>query len=73
MPRLLWKPPTCMIRFKMRNLWNAVWKTPKCASHVSKGLVGVRPADSNVRVYSLHGLGFGSDVTVVVRLDGTVD
>ena len=69
MPRLLWKPPTCMIRFKMRNLWNAVWKTPKCASHVSKGLVGLSAVDGNVRVYSLYGLGFGSDVTVVVRLD----
>ena len=62
-----------MIRFKMRNLWNAVWKTPKCASHVSKGLVGLPAVDGNVRVYSLYGLGFGSDVTVVVRLDGTVD
>ena len=62
-----------MIRFKMRNLWNAVWKTPKCASHVSKGLVGLSAVDGNVRVYSLHGLGFGSDVTVVVRVDESLD
>ena len=60
-----------MIRFKMRNLWNAVWKTPKCASHVSEGLVGLPAVDGNVRVHSLYGLGFGSDVTVVVRLDGS--
>jgi len=61
-----------MIRFKMRNLWNAVWKTPKYASHASEvDRFGVR--DSNVLVYSLYGLGFGSAVTVVVRLDGTVD
>ena len=59
---------TCMIRLTMRNLWNAVWNTPKRASHVSEvGRVAVR--DSNVHVYCAHGLGFGSDVTIVVRLD----
>ena len=57
-----------MIRSMMMSLWNAVWKPLKCVSHVSEvGRVGVR--DSNVYVYSLYGLGFGSDVTVVVRLD----
>ena len=56
----------------MRNLWNAVWKPLKCVSHVSEvGRVGVR--DSNVYVYSLYGLGFGSDVTIVVRLDEPTD
>jgi len=42
----------------------------RCVSRVSEGLVGVPVVDSNVRVYSVYGLGFGSDVTVVVRLDG---
>jgi len=55
----------------MRNFWNAVWKPLKCASRVSKGLVGLPAVDGDVRVYSLYGLGFGSDVTVVVRLDGS--
>ena len=55
------------------SLWSAASKTRKFASRVSKGLVGVRAVDSNVRVYSLYGLGFGSDVTVVVRLDGPSD
>ena len=41
-------------------------------SHVSEvGRVGVR--DSNIHVYSLYGLGFGSDVTVVVRLGEGLD
>jgi hypothetical protein len=31
----------------------------------------VRFVDGDVCVYSLYGLGFGSDVTVVVRLDGS--
>ena len=60
---------TCMIRLMMMSLWNAVWKPLKCVSHVSEeGRVGVR--DSNVYVCCAHGLGFGSDVTIVVRLDG---
>ena len=29
--------------------------------------------DGAVRVYSLYGLGFGSDVTIVVRLDEPSD
>ena len=41
-------------------------------SRVSEvGRVGVR--DSDVYVYSLYGLGFGSDVTIVVRLDEPSD
>ena len=59
-----------MIRFTMRNLWNAVWKTPKSANHASE-VGSVRVRDSNVLVCSLHGLGFGSAVTVVVRVDGS--
>jgi hypothetical protein len=56
------------IRFKMRNLWNAVWKTPKYASHASEvDSIGIR--DGSVLVCGLHGLGFGSNVTVIVRLD----
>ena len=56
----------------MMSLWNAVWKPLKWVSHVSEvGRVGVR--DSNIHVYSLYGLGFGSDVTIVVRLDEPTD
>ena len=57
------------IRFTVRNLWSAVSKTRRFASRVSEGLVDVPDAVGNVHVYSLYGLGFGSDVTVVVRLD----
>ena len=63
---------TCMIRLMMMRLWNAVWKPLKCVSHVSEvGRVGER--DSNVYVCCAHGLGFGSDVTIVVRLDEPTD
>ena len=48
-------------------------RLPRCASRVSEGLVDVRPVDRDVRVYSVHGLGFGSDVTVVVRLGEGLD
>ena len=48
-------------------------RLPRCVSRVSEGLVDVPAVDGNVRVYSLYGLGFGSDVTVVVRLDGPSD
>ncbi len=59
-----------LTRFAMRNLWSAVWKTPKSASRANEvDRFGVR--DSNVLVCSLHGLGFGSCVTIVVRLDGS--
>ena len=57
-----------MIRFKMRNLWNAIWRIPKYASHASE-VDSISIRDSSVLVCSLHGLGFGSAVTVVVRLD----
>ena len=61
-----------MIRSMMMSLWNAVWKPLKCVSHVSEmGRVGV--CDSNIHVYSLYGLGFGSDVTIVVRLGEGLD
>ena len=63
---------TCMIRLMMMSLWNAVWKPLKCVSHVSEvGRVGVR--GSNVLVCCVHGLGVGSDVTIVVRLDEPTD
>ena len=55
------------------SLWSAALKTRKFASRVSKGLVGVPAVDSNVRVYSLYGLVFGTDVTVAVRLDEGLD
>jgi hypothetical protein len=58
-----------MIRFKMRNLWNAVWKTRRRASRVSEGMGDVRDDLRPVRVCCLYGLGFGSDVTIVLRLD----
>ena len=61
------------IRFTVRNLWSAVSKTRRFASRVSEGLVDVPDAVGNVHVYSLYGLGFGSDVTVVVRLNEPVD
>ena len=57
-----------MIRFKMRNLWNAVWKTPRYASRASE-VDGFSIRDGSVLVCSLHGLGFGSTVTVVVQVN----
>ena len=45
----------------------------RCASRVSEGLVDVPAVGGNVHVYSLYGLGFGSDVTVVVRLGEGLD
>ena len=59
-----------MIRFKMRNLWNAIWRIPKYASHASE-VDSISIRDSSVLVCSLHGLGFGSAVTVIVRVDGS--
>jgi len=50
--------------------WCAVWRTLRCVSRVSEGVGVVRGGDGPVRVCCLYGLGFGSDVTVVVRLDG---
>ena len=49
----------------------AVLKTLRCASRVSEGVGSVRGGDGPVRVCCISGLGFGSDVTVVVRLDGS--
>ena len=48
-------------------------RLPRCVSRVSEGLVDVPAVDGNVRVYSLYGLGFGSDITVIVRLDEGLD
>jgi hypothetical protein len=59
-----------MIRFKMRNLWNAIWRIPRSASHASE-VDSISVRDSSVLVCSLHGLGFGSAVTVIVRVDGS--
>ena len=53
----------------MTHRWSAVSSRLRCVSRVSEGVGVVRGGDSNVRVYSFYGLGFGSDVTVVVRLD----
>ena len=50
------------------SLWSAGWKRRRFASRVSE-VGGVDDGDCRVFVYSLYGLGFGSDVTVVVRLD----
>ncbi len=49
--------------------WSVVLRILRCASRVSEGVGGVRVGDGPVRVCCLYGLGFGSDVTVVVRLD----
>ena len=53
--------------------WSVVLRILRCASRVSEGVGGVRVGDGPVRVYSLYGLGFGSDVTVVVRLGEGLD
>jgi len=57
----------------MRNLWSAVWKHLRCVSRASEGVDLVRRRHGAVRVYCAHGLGFGSDVTIVVRLDEGLD
>ena len=57
-----------LIRLPMMSRLYAVLKTLRCASRASE-VVGVGAGDGNVSVYSVHGLGFGSTVTVVVRLD----
>ena len=59
------------IRFMGRNLmsrWSAVLRLPRCASRASE-VDGFGVVDGNVLVCCLHGLGFGSSVTVVVRVD----
>ena len=50
-----------------------VWRTLSRVSRAGEGVGGVRGCDGPVRVYCLHGLGFGSDVTVVVRLGEGLD
>ena len=60
-----------VIRFmalSLMNRWSAALRTLRCATRASE-VVGVGAGDGNVSVYSVHGLGFGSTVTVVVRLD----
>jgi len=54
----------------MTHRWSAVSSRLRCVSRVSEGVGVVRCGDGDVRVYCAYGLGFGSDVTVVVRLDG---
>ena len=56
----------------MRNLWCAVSRILRCASRVSE-VVRVDHGDGRVFVYCVPGLVFGSDVTVVVRLDEGLD
>jgi hypothetical protein len=59
------------IRFMGRNLmsrWSAGWRTRRFVSRASE-VDGVGVRDGNVLVCSVHGLGFGSSVTVVVRVD----
>jgi hypothetical protein len=50
----------------------AVLKTLRCASRASE-VDDFSIRDDSVLVCSVHGLGFGSDVTVVVRLDGSFE
>ncbi len=52
----------------MRNLWCAVSRILRFVSRVSE-VVRVDHGDGRVFVYCVPGLGFGSGVTVVVRLD----
>jgi hypothetical protein len=61
-----------VIRFMALSLtsrWCAVWRLLSRVSRAGEGVGGVRGCDGPVRVCCLHGLGFGSDVTVVVRVD----
>jgi hypothetical protein len=51
----------------------AALKIRRFVSRVSEGLDSVRDGDCSVRVCCVYGLGFGSDVTVVVRLDGSCE
>ena len=55
----------------MTRFWSVALTMLRSASHVSKGVDHVRGGVRPVRVYCAHGLGFGSDVTIVVRLDGS--
>jgi hypothetical protein len=49
----------------------AALKTLRFVSRVSEGVDSVRDGGCPVRVCCVYGLGFGSDVTIVVRLDGS--
>jgi len=49
--------------------WVLTLRTLSRVSRAGEGVGGVRGCDGPVRVCCLHGLGFGSDVTVVVRVD----
>ena len=65
-----------VIRFMALSLtsrWSAVWRLLSRVSRASEGVGGVRGCDGPVRVCCLHGLGFGSDVTVVVRVGEGLD
>ena len=65
-----------VIRFMALSLtsrWSVVWRTLSRVSRAGEGVGGVRGCDGPVRVCCLHGLGFGSDVTVVVRLGEGLD
>ena len=55
------------------SLWSAGWRTRRFVSRVSEGGGVVRGGDGDVRVYCVYGLGFGSDVTIVVRLGEGLD
>ena len=50
-----------------------VLTTLRSVSHVSEGVDHVRGGVRPVRVCCAHGLGCGSDVTIVVRLDAPSD
>ena len=63
-----------VIRFMALSLtsrWCVVWRLLSRVSRAgeSSAVGGVCLGDGPVRVCCLHGLGFGSDVTVVVRVD----
>ena len=65
-----------MIRFMALSLtwcWSVVLRLLSRVRRAGEGVGGVCLGDRPVRVYCLHGLGFGSDVTVVVRLDESLD
>jgi hypothetical protein len=66
------------IRFmalRLTSRWCAVWRLLSRVrlAGESSAVGGVCLGDRPVRVYCLHGLGFGSDVTVVVRLGEGLD
>jgi hypothetical protein len=59
-----------LIRLPMMSRLYAALKTLRCASRASE-VDGFGVRDNRVFVYSVCGLGFGSDVTIVVQLDGS--